>query len=297
MYWINTFGNYYKEMTLLIEGNDFVSLIMQIFSFILTLITFLTVTMSVQYQEYIYKAKEILFDIKNSENKGDIKRYIEKLGYIDEERCNYNKCINIFVGISYAILMIVVLIAPIYYVDANIVMILLIAMSLIMFDFSIYLVYKRLNRDKNAFTKNDVLNAKNYMKCYNKNINIFPKVVFNKFGFCVIDTDIYMRNYSVIVKLQYDLKDQSVIVFRRNDKEIDENEKIYNKNFKIERDVKEIYYYININQDWIEYKIDKECNSDNELKIIPTNKKEKFSVDMIVRNCLNSAKINEITIF
>ena len=75
-YFIHEVVNYYEEMSMLLKENDFVSLIMQIFSFILTLITFLTVTMSVQYQEYIYKAKEILFDINNSLDKHDIKSYI-----------------------------------------------------------------------------------------------------------------------------------------------------------------------------------------------------------------------------
>lgn len=290
---------FYKNISEVKTISNTISFLMEIISFILTLITFLTVTMSVQYQEYIYKSKELVFDIKNSKCFEKINKYLEKIGYIDEGRYNYDICTNSFVVISYLILFIITIIVPIYYVKAKPIIIVLIGFVLIVFDATIYLLYKVLQKDSKNINKKDLLNAIEYKNNYNNELIIFPEIIFTNNNFCVVQPKLDLKNYILVVDLEYSLSEREIVVFKRgseDEKKLNQIE-MYSEGFELNNEVRNITYGIKIKENWEFFDVNKSTNNDNKLELRPVRRLENRSANMLLESAARASVENKIVIY
>ena len=272
---LNILIELYNQLNILEENFSYCTFIFEILGMILTFITFLTVMMSVQYQENAYNAKQIEFEIKNEKDTTEINNKIQKLKFINKSIKIYRQCINIFIIIAIIILSIIAVIAPIYYVQANSFVKILLALVQILLAVVIFVLYRFFHKDTKTNYYEKTINAMNYRKTFSSEINIFPKLEFKE-GFAILKpTIIDLRNYFVAIKINFGISDFFLLGYKNYSSMIDldnlPNVKIP-FDFNMKNQNISIDYYVKIEEEF--FCLDSSINNDKTI-IEPTKIKNK----------------------
>ena len=233
---------------------SYCTFIFEILGIILTFITFLTVMMSVQYQENVYNAKELEFEIKNEKDFLEINKKIQKLKFIEDSKKNYQKSINIFIVSSIIMLMIIAGVAPIYYVGANALLKIALVCVQIFLTVVVFVLYNFFEKDLKKDYYFKLTNAANYKKSFSSEINVFPSFDFKE-GFAILTPAIPdLNNYFVAIKINFGISDFVILGYKSSSRGIDlDNLPNLKLPFDLEKkgQILEIDYYVKIEETFL----------------------------------------------